>query len=143
MKYYFEILKKYLWIKTDFNECIKVNKVFDEIKNVNIDYLDSSLESKIIMSIKIRHESEIFMKKILWDEIVNEISWNQTWEMIKKIKENIKFYLLDKEIIKLLDDVSIMTPENIHLNSFMYEPILDMSDWYLKELYKKVSNLNK
>jgi len=34
-----------------------------------------------------------------------------------------------------------MTPENIHLNSFMYEPILDMSNEYLKQLYSDVSRL--
>jgi hypothetical protein len=31
-----------------------------------------------------------------------------------------------------------MTPENIHLNSFMFEPILDISDCHLKELYNKI-----
>jgi hypothetical protein len=34
-----------------------------------------------------------------------------------------------------------MTPENIHLNSFMYEPILDMGNVHLKELYKRVKEL--
>ncbi len=31
-----------------------------------------------------------------------------------------------------------MTPENIHLNAFMYEPIVDMSDHHLKKLYAEV-----
>jgi len=31
-----------------------------------------------------------------------------------------------------------MTPENIHLNSFMYEPIVDMSAEHLTKLYKAV-----
>lgn len=35
-----------------------------------------------------------------------------------------------------------MTPENIHMNSFMYEPILDLSDIYLKKLYQKVKEMN-
>jgi len=35
-----------------------------------------------------------------------------------------------------------MTPENIHLNSFMYEPILDMDIVELKNLYEKVKTLN-
>ena len=35
-----------------------------------------------------------------------------------------------------------MTPENIHINSFMYEPILDISNQHLKQLYKKISNFN-
>ena len=34
-----------------------------------------------------------------------------------------------------------MTPENIHLNSFMYEPIMDMSDEHLRQLYSDVLNL--
>ena len=34
-----------------------------------------------------------------------------------------------------------MTPENIHLNSFMYEPILDMSDSHLRKLYSKLKEL--
>jgi len=36
-----------------------------------------------------------------------------------------------------------MTPENIHLNSFMYEPILDMSAQHLYQLYTKVEALNR
>ena len=31
-----------------------------------------------------------------------------------------------------------MTPSNIHLNSFMYEPIIDMSDNELIDLYKEM-----
>jgi hypothetical protein len=33
--------------------------------------------------------------------------------------------------------VLLMTPENIHLNSFMFEPILDMSDEHLRLLYRE------
>ena len=35
-----------------------------------------------------------------------------------------------------------MTPENMHLNSFMYEPILDMSDKHLRRLYEEVRDLS-
>jgi hypothetical protein len=34
-----------------------------------------------------------------------------------------------------------MTPGNIHLNSFMYEPILDMSNDHLRSLFRKVQAL--
>jgi hypothetical protein len=43
--------------------------------------------------------------------------------------------------IKTLNGVILMTPENIHLNAFMYEPILDMSDEHLKKLYKEINDL--
>ena len=42
-----------------------------------------------------------------------------------------------------LDKVVLMTPEVIHLNSFMYEPILDMSGRHLSELYKEVKKLDE
>jgi hypothetical protein len=35
-----------------------------------------------------------------------------------------------------------MTPENIHVNSFMYEPIVDMSDDNLRKLCVDVTNLS-
>ncbi|MDB1933006.1 hypothetical protein PMY12_15270 [Clostridium tertium] len=41
----------------------------------------------------------------------------------------------------LLEQVNIMTPENIHINSFMFEPILDLSDNHLKKLYCKLKEL--
>ena len=40
----------------------------------------------------------------------------------------------------VLDEVNLITPENIHLNSFMYEPIIDISDWSLKQLYNDVKS---
>ena len=46
-----------------------------------------------------------------------------------------------KEIKTILEEVLIMTSENIHINSFMYEPIIDMSLEYLIKLYNKVCNL--
>jgi len=45
------------------------------------------------------------------------------------------------ETISLLDQVNVMTPENIHLNSFMYEPILDMSAHRLYGLYNELRRL--
>jgi hypothetical protein len=38
--------------------------------------------------------------------------------------------------------VVLMTPENVHVNSFMYEPILDMSDEHLRKLYEDVAALH-
>lgn len=34
-----------------------------------------------------------------------------------------------------------MTPENIHINAFMYEPLIDMSVNHLVDLYKDISAL--
>ena len=63
-------------------------------------------------------------------------SGNQTRELFNAYKQ---FGIQDK--IKILEEVNIMTPENIHLNSFMYEPILDMDINELLNLYQKVKSM--
>ena len=45
------------------------------------------------------------------------------------------------EDVLVLEQVNLMTPENIHLNSFMYEPILDLGIAHLKALYLDVKQL--
>jgi hypothetical protein len=96
------------------------------------------LENKIVLSIAIRLKAENFMiQKINNQTFVNQITRNQTVELIKKYKED---FSTDIENIELLEQVNLMTPENIHLNSFMYEPILDMSDESLKSLYGEIKN---
>ena len=43
--------------------------------------------------------------------------------------------------MEILEQVAMLTPENIHLNSFMFEPIFDMSLLHLYDLYQEVKNL--
>ena len=76
------------------------------------------------------------ISKIKDSEFWKTISANQTLVLISKFKED---FPEDFKTINLLEEVNLMTPENIHLNSFMYEPILDMSNDSLKDLYKRVS----
>jgi hypothetical protein len=75
------------------------------------------------------------IQKINDPVFVNAITKNQTFELIKKFKA---VFPSEAQNIKLMQQVNLMTPENIHLNSFMYEPILDMSNEHLKQLYRKV-----
>lgn len=97
------------------------------------------LESKVVLSIAIRLKTEEFLiPKIDNDDFISQIKSNQTYKLIEKYKENFKE---ETSNIELIDQVNLMTPENIHLNSFMYEPILDMSNIHLKNLYEKISGL--
>lgn len=125
-----------------------------------------SLEKKIVISIWIRLVWEIFMIKKLktihswvkWKEEWNDVEWSwedfwksikkdQTRELYNKLKElnlfEIKNQWLENEINeeKIIKKILLMTPESIHINSFMYEPILDMWDWHLRKLYKEVKLL--
>lgn len=101
----------------------------------------TDLENKIVLSVCIRLKAEEYMLSVL-DLAPNElqnITSEQTFQLFSKFK---KEYAARIDIIKILEQVNLMTPENIHINSFMYEPLLDMSDLYLKELYDKVRELS-
>ena len=47
----------------------------------------------------------------------------------------------DTNIFRILDAVNIVTPEQIHMNSFMYEPLVDMDIIELLRLYEEGKNL--
>ena len=116
--------------------------VFEEadlILNDNSDEIN--LENKIVLSIAIRLKAEEYMINRIGDEeFIQSISGDQTKVLVDKIKE---LYPEDIQIINKMDQIAIMTPENIHLNSFMYEPLLDISDNHLKVLYKDIKILNE
>ncbi len=101
------------------------------------------LEKKIVLSIAIRLKTEEFLiAKLNNESFVNSINSKQTMKLIREYKKNFKNEETEQDNIKLVERVNLMTPENIHLNSFMYEPILDMSNDHLKQLYKDVSALS-
>jgi hypothetical protein len=100
---------------------------------------NAELESKIVLSIAIRLKAENHMIVRLNDSsFVNAIHENQTLVLLKEYKTRV---VGSNEEIDLLEQVNLMTPENIHLNSFMFEPILDMGSEHLRNLYSAVSAL--
>lgn len=96
-----------------------------------------NLENKVLLSMAIRLKAEEFILSKITDK--SEVNENQTTELFKRFKT--EFGTSEKEKVKLLEQVNLMTPENIHFNSFMYEPILDMSDEHLKKLYTSIKEL--
>ena len=98
-----------------------------------------NFENKIVLSIGIRLAAEQFMSIKLADpQFLAAIKNNQTQALLAEFT---KRFGGETESIKTLQRVVLMTPENIHLNSFMYEPILDMSDEHLRKLFKNVVSL--
>lgn len=139
------IIKDILKDKSDLtlpNQEKGVRELIEEVANNLCSDTEETvdLEKKVTLSIAIRLMMERHLIRKINDEtFVNSIKRNQTIELIKKYKEK---YPMEKDIIKLAERVNLMTPENIHINSFMYEPILDMSIGHLKQLYESVSNIN-
>ena len=139
-----DLIKKILHdqktLTLDNPEAIVKNLAYEVAENFSQETSEtSSLEKKVAISIAIRLKAEEFMiAKINDDAFWRRITSYQTTTLIQRFKEN---YPGERENIQLLDQVNLMTPENIHLNSFMYEPILDMSSQHLKTLFKKISKI--
>ncbi len=95
------------------------------------------LENKITLSVAIRLKAEEYMLRKIPNSSTLEIDSNQTSELFKFFKKNHS----NKESISILDRINLMTPENIHVNAFMYEPLIDISVFHLVDLYKKVRAL--
>lgn len=100
-----------------------------------------SLENKVTLSIAIRLKAEEFMWRHVTDS--SEIRGNQTGRLFDRLcKENTGLDNGFGPLRKVLSQVSLMTPENIHLNSFMYEPLMDMSIHHLVDLFTAVTDLS-
>ncbi|GGB63102.1 hypothetical protein [Henriciella pelagia] len=97
------------------------------------------LEKKVVLSIAIRLIAEKKMIELINDaDYVAGLSSNQTAKLLKRFKEKIGHDASFQPLTALMDRVNLMTPENIHLNSFMYEPLLDMSIEHLSKLHSEL-----
>jgi hypothetical protein len=136
-------------LKAVYTECLKDVKmdIFDQDRPVQelifevcnglvaaVEPEGILLENKVALSIGIRLAAE----EIMWFCVTNKdvITKNQTHKLFLRFKLEHGMNDQYENIIKLCELVNLMTPENIHLNSFMYEPILDMSNEHLRSLYQ-------
>ena len=98
-----------------------------------------NFENKIVLSIATRILAEKHMVAELNDPgFTDAITSNQAQVLLQAFRNR---GLGTSSVRDTLDGVVLMTPENIHVNSFMYEPIIDMSDSALRELYSQVKSL--
>jgi len=103
------------------------------------------LDGKIILSMAIRLLAERFMINEITvvdksGNVLEEVykQNNQTGKLLGQYK---KLCSEQHDNILLMNKVSLMSSENIHINSFMFEPIIDMSIKSLVDLFGRVSLL--
>lgn len=153
------LYRAYIGVTAFQPEVQLTDSILDSLYNISdaLTITDTLLENKIILAMAIRHKAEEFMLHQI-NQFQGQISWrvnrqnysgtyseflvaldgmsNQTRELLNGFKQ---FGSVDS--IAILNQVSIMTPENIHLNSFMYEPLLDMDIVELLDLYIRIKSL--
>lgn len=108
--------------------------IAEEIYN-DKNYNHIELQNKIIFSIAIRLKAEEWMLNKLNQEF--KPKKNQTRELYDATKKE-----LSDDEKRIIQKVLMITPENIHINSFMFEPILDTSLDHLYTCFEEVKNLN-
>lgn len=117
-----------------------VNQIFSEAAACLAAKQGINFENKIVLSIAIRLAAEQFMVgKINAPAFVESIASNQTPALLKRY---VATFGAADTAVSVMNRVALMTPENIHLNSFMYEPILDMGDDHLRKLFTDVQALH-
>lgn len=105
------------------------------------DHAGLNLEDKVLLSMAIRMRSEEFLihkiREITEDHDYWCASKNQFGVLVKEYTK----LEPSSAALRTLEKVSITVSSNIHLNSFMYEPILDLTIDHLIRLYKEVDGL--
>jgi len=93
---------------------------------------DISLENKLIVSIASRLRAEKYLKTVITTQegCCLDSDSNQMREWYEKAKP----YLTAEEAT-VMDEINLITPEAIHLNAFMYEPLIDVSIWSLNDIF--------
>ena len=102
------------------------------------DSSEDSLHARIALAVAIRLEAERFMYGRLKMPPPDEHTHAKTHDLITKCRKT----NLPESDMDALEKVGIMVPDFIHLNAFMYEPLIDIDHSCLRKLFYKVCSLN-
>jgi hypothetical protein len=82
-------------------------------------------------------EKKIIEKYNNDNKISNFVNHNRTRRLINKLKTD---YTVDDKIKGLIDIVNMISSNNIHINSFIYEPLIDINIEDLINRYTELEN---
>jgi hypothetical protein len=89
---------------------------------------------KIILALGIRIKCEQLIIDKDFTKI-NSINKNQTKALYDIYKD-----LFVESFLEVMDEVLVATPEFLHLNAFMYEPLIDINPDKLIRIYNKLKD---
>lgn len=112
----------------------------DEISSKN-EHDGLNLEDKVLLSMAIRLRSEIFITNELRAIRGDQNFWCESFNQFGALMKQYSAERTADGTIRSLEKVSITVSSNIHLNSFMYEPILDLTIEHLIALYDEIKDL--
>lgn len=115
--------------------------IVDTAREFSADSSELKLQGKIVLSVASRLVAESYTRSKLSATTLTTLDDlpNPTHKLFEAFKsENPD---ATNEIKSTLEEVLLMTPENIHLNAFMYEPIVDLGSDELRSLFAKVERI--
>jgi hypothetical protein len=89
----------------------------------------------------IRLKAEMYLLTKLRIAMNDSEYWCEELSQYGYLMKQYTTHFPSSENLTSLEKVSITVSSNIHLNSFMYEPILDLTIEHLIKLYREVSAL--
>ncbi len=119
----------------------KLQKECDDIVSTRISETD--IEDKITLGLYLR----LFLERFLYHKykdattleppVVNPLS--RTKELIDLVKTNVA---LSQDEEEMIEGINVICPSYVHINSFMYEPLIDVGSEKLSEAYRIIKNAN-
>lgn len=141
-------IKQIIGDRTAVNECSQLqdsdliqDQIIDAADNLPPVDAHNILHNKTVLAMAIRLKAEEFMISELPTDKVTEargIGKDFTRELFKAYCELQNY---DESCRVILESVNLITPEHIHINAFMYEPLIDLSQEELVDLYDDVKEL--
>ena len=117
--------------------------LFEQAEEISLNPIQTglNLEDKVVMSMAIRLKAESYMLARIRLALGNNNYWCTKKSQFGNLLGEYIAHFPTSPSLQTLRKVSVTVSSNIHLNSFMYEPILDLSTGHLSELYRAVSAL--
>lgn len=111
--------------------------LFEQLKILSTSNLSNSigLDDKIILAIGIRVVMEMIFNKYDSSLINKDLTLGEEFESTKQY--------FDSDDIKVFSKALISVPEFVHLNSFMYEPLVDIPTTTLQSIYKDIITIKQ
>lgn len=122
-----------------------IDLLFEKADEISIrdEHDGLNLEDKVLLSIAIRLKSEIFITNELRITKGDDDFWCESFNQFGALIKEYSTGNPAGDAIRSLEKVSITVSSNIHLNSFMYEPILDLTIQHLVALYIEIKSLDE
>jgi hypothetical protein len=107
------------------------------------DHNGINLEDKVLLSIAARILSEVYMTNKIRELQCDESYWFAGRNPFGSLINELSKIEPEHPSLVVLEQVNVTVSSNIHINSFMYEPILDLGIENLISLYKSVCDINE